>query len=263
MPECFSNSSFWLARASARPPLMSNQQRDLGVLREENCPRGRRGWERGLRVGKVGGLERESRQSGCPPLPGLQGFDCLIPKAFGVHTLSPVKSRLSMCSLGVPGRLWEPSLPPCLLLSPVHLRHNFLTCKFLSVVGIVFMGTSRLLISPACFAFHFPKATGQWLPCFCSIRGVGRAAVGAGTSKTCSRARTGIQKVLASRGMFVDVWCSFSLLQREPDGIYLSQFGSAGKGSSCLQKATGFWLRRVALLHANIFQAKPPLSLAP
>lgn len=120
-------------------------------------------------MGKVGGLERESRQSGCLPLPGLQGFDCLIPKAFGVHPLSPVKSRSSMCSLGVPGRLWEPSLPPCLLLSPVHFKQNFLTCKFLSVVGILFMGTSRLLISPAYLAFCFPKATGQWLPCFCSI----------------------------------------------------------------------------------------------
>lgn len=46
--------------------------------------------------------------------------------------------------------------------------------------------------------------------------------------------------------------------------MYLSQFGSVGKGSFCLQKTTDFWLRiRVALLYANIFQAKPPLSLAP
>lgn len=51
-------------------------------------------------MGKAGGLERESRQSGCLPLPGLQGFDCLIPKVFSVHHLSSVKSRSSMCSLG-------------------------------------------------------------------------------------------------------------------------------------------------------------------
>lgn len=56
MPECFSNSSFWLARASARPPLMSTSAaRPRGVAGGE-LPQGKERLGEGAEGGQSGGL---------------------------------------------------------------------------------------------------------------------------------------------------------------------------------------------------------------
>lgn len=163
------------------------------------------------------------------------------------------------------GCLWDSmfpaSLPSFLLLSPVDSRHNFLTWKSLIVLWIIFLGTSRILVSPQpLLPCLFPRGWGMdfhssvpssWQGCSWS-KCLQKLWQSQDWHPRCPRFQVCVFLLLISA-------CSLSCEKRPAVQIYHSL---ALLGASFFLSATtsAFHLRkgRVALVYANIFQAKVP-----